>query len=337
MAPTIAEVIMGYNCTVFAYGQTGTGKTFTMEGDKSNVNLGWADDPLAGIIPRTLQQLFEELQSQDLEFTIKGSVIFPGLEEITVHNHEEAFFILQKGAAKRQTAATLLNATSSRSHTVVSVTVHIRETTDDGEELVKTENSTSESIGRSGSIERRARETGIVDQSLLTLGRVIPALVDKAPHVPYSVNSQIQAIEAKPHAMERDKDKDLGPPTASEKRNGSARTIEVIQERKEILVNDRVMRKWTPRKLFTFDKVFGPDAKQLVGVAKATTADIDLLQQKFQRTFAIDQANKERQFAFVSSSSAHFGQIEASFTERLASQRDVLGGVCGSLDKCLAA
>ncbi|KAH9381085.1 hypothetical protein HPB48_010757 [Haemaphysalis longicornis] len=226
MGPTIAEVMMGYNCTVFAYGQTGTGKTFTMEGERSNANLGWAEDPSAGIIPRTLQQLFEELHSQDLEFTIRvsflelyneelfdllsahedtsrlkiyedstrkasGSVIIHGLEEITVHNREEVFFILEKGAAKRQTAATLLNATSSRSHTVFSVTVHIRETTDDGEELVKTgklnlvDLAGSENIGRSGAIDRRAREAGNINQSLLTLGRVITALVDKAPHVPY--------------------------------------------------------------------------------------------------------------------------------------------------------
>lgn len=65
-------------------------------------------------------------------------MIIHGLEEITVHNREEVFFILEKGAAKRQTAATLLNAASSRSHTVFSVTVHIRETTADGEELLKT-------------------------------------------------------------------------------------------------------------------------------------------------------------------------------------------------------
>ncbi|KAH9384551.1 hypothetical protein HPB48_026559 [Haemaphysalis longicornis] len=61
MGPTIAGVMMGYNCTVFAYGQTSTGKTFTMEGERSNANLCWAEDPSAGIIPRTLQQLFEEL------------------------------------------------------------------------------------------------------------------------------------------------------------------------------------------------------------------------------------------------------------------------------------
>ncbi|CAN7942728.1 unnamed protein product, partial [Ixodes pacificus] len=171
MGPTISEVMMGYNCTVFAYGQTGSGKTFTMEGERCDTNLSWAHDPLAGVIPRTLHQMFEELTLQELEFTIKvsflelyneelfdllsatedttrlkiyedsarkGSLIIQGLEEVTVHSREQVFSILQKGAAKRQTAATLLNAHSSRSHTVFTVTVHIRENTDDGEELVKT-------------------------------------------------------------------------------------------------------------------------------------------------------------------------------------------------------
>jgi kinesin family protein 11 len=40
--PIISEVLAGYNCTVFAYGQTGTGKTFTMEGEKSHdVSVSW--------------------------------------------------------------------------------------------------------------------------------------------------------------------------------------------------------------------------------------------------------------------------------------------------------
>lgn len=46
-----------------------------MEGERSNANLCWAEDPSAGIIPRTLQQLFEELQLQDLEFTIRVSFL----------------------------------------------------------------------------------------------------------------------------------------------------------------------------------------------------------------------------------------------------------------------
>ena len=41
-ASTVEEVLQGYNCTVFAYGQTGTGKTYTMEGNRSvNSNVPW--------------------------------------------------------------------------------------------------------------------------------------------------------------------------------------------------------------------------------------------------------------------------------------------------------
>lgn len=53
--------------TVFSisYGQTGTGKTFTMEGERSeDSNISWEDDPLSGIIPRAMNQLFSRLQKQ---------------------------------------------------------------------------------------------------------------------------------------------------------------------------------------------------------------------------------------------------------------------------------
>ena len=84
-----------------------------------------------------------------------------------------------------------MNAHSSRSHTIFSITVHIKENTDDGEELMKigklnlVDLAGSENIGRSGAVERRAREAGNINQSLLTLGRVITSLVERAPHSPY--------------------------------------------------------------------------------------------------------------------------------------------------------
>ena len=71
------------------------------------------------------------------------------------------------------------------------VTVHMKENTIDGEELLKTgklnlvDLAGSENIGRSGAVDKRAREAGNINQSLLTLGRVITALVEHAPHVPY--------------------------------------------------------------------------------------------------------------------------------------------------------
>ncbi|XP_054688319.1 kinesin-like protein KIF11 isoform X1 [Grus americana] len=226
VCPILDEVIMGYNCTVFAYGQTGTGKTFTMEGERSpNEEYTWEEDPLAGIIPRTLHQIFEKLTENGTEFSVKVSlleiyneelfdllnptpdvgerlqmfddprnkrgVIIKGLEEITVHNKNEVYQILERGAAKRTTAATYMNAYSSRSHSVFSITIHMKETTVDGEELVKigklnlVDLAGSENIGRSGAVDKRAREAGNINQSLLTLGRVITALVERAPHIPY--------------------------------------------------------------------------------------------------------------------------------------------------------
>ena len=76
---------MGYNCTVFAYGQTGTGKTFTMEGgEKRNTGLGWDQDPTSGIIPRALAQILDSLkeQSDQLEYSVKISFLELYNEEI---------------------------------------------------------------------------------------------------------------------------------------------------------------------------------------------------------------------------------------------------------------
>ncbi|KAI1295600.1 Kinesin-like protein KIF11 [Halotydeus destructor] len=222
--PLIDQVLAGYNCTVFAYGQTGTGKTFTMEGDRSDQECSWEDDPRCGIIPRALAQLFESLVCENTEYTVsvsfmelyneelydllspseemirlkiyddaakKGKVIVGGLCEVNVNSKAEIYDILQKGSAKRQTAATKLNACSSRSHTIFAVTVRIKECSHDGEELLKigklnlVDLAGSENIGRSGATEKRAREAGNINQSLLTLGRVITNLVEKQPHVPY--------------------------------------------------------------------------------------------------------------------------------------------------------
>ncbi|XP_078042053.1 kinesin-like protein Klp61F [Augochlora pura] len=225
VSPLLEQVLAGYNCTVFAYGQTGTGKTFTMEGINKDPTLHWRSDSSAGMIPRSLSHLFDELQLLETqEYTIrvsflelynedlfdllsvsddgfkiklyedtskKGAVIIHGLEEITIHSKSEVYKILEKGLERRQTAPTLMNAQSSRSHTVFSITVHMKENSIDGDEVLKTgklnlvDLAGSENVGRSGAVDRRAREAGSVNQSLLTLGRVITALVERAPHIPY--------------------------------------------------------------------------------------------------------------------------------------------------------
>ncbi|RXH76322.1 hypothetical protein DVH24_019210 [Malus domestica] len=231
--PIVHEVLEGFNCTIFAYGQTGTGKTYTMEGECKRAKTGPNGElpPGAGVIPRAVQQIFDTLEGQNAEYSVKvtflelyneeitdllapeelsrasledkqkkqlplmedgkGGVLVRGLEEEIVTSANEIFTLLERGSSKRRTAETLLNKQSSRSHSLFSITIHIKEATPEGEELIKcgklnlVDLAGSENISRSGAREGRAREAGEINKSLLTLGRVINALVEHLGHIPY--------------------------------------------------------------------------------------------------------------------------------------------------------
>ncbi|CAM6127678.1 unnamed protein product [Calypogeia fissa] len=230
--PIVQEVLAGFNCTVFAYGQTGTGKTYTMEGKgRKTVKLGDPElPPEAGVIPRAVQQIFDTLESQNAEYSVlvsfielyneeitdllapeeifvkgkedkrkplalmedgKGGVLVRGLEEEVVVNAGDLYALLDRGSAKRRVAETLMNKQSSRSHSIFSITINIKENTPQGEEVIKcgklnlVDLAGSENISRSGAREGRAREAGEINKSLLTLSRVITALVEHLAHVPY--------------------------------------------------------------------------------------------------------------------------------------------------------
>ncbi|PRQ43350.1 putative plus-end-directed kinesin ATPase [Rosa chinensis] len=226
ISPIVNEVLDGFNCTVFAYGQTGTGKTYTMEGGmrKKNGNL----PAEAGVIPRAVHQIFDTLEAQNADYSLrvtflelyneeitdllapedhsrtsedrqkkpislmedgKGCVIVRGLEEEPVYTVNEIYTLLERGAAKRRTADTLLNKRSSRSHSVFSITVHIKEATVGDEELIKCGKLNLVDLAGSETylvqVHARAREAGEINKSLLTLGRVINALVEHSTHIPY--------------------------------------------------------------------------------------------------------------------------------------------------------
>ncbi|XP_061353443.1 kinesin-like protein KIN-5C [Gastrolobium bilobum] len=231
--PIVNEVLEGFNCTIFAYGQTGTGKTYTMEGESKRTRSGHNGQlpTEAGVIPRAIKQIFDTLENQNAEYSVKvtflelyneeitdllapeeiskvaleekqkkqlplmedgkGGVLVRGLEEEIVTCASEIFTLLERGSSKRRTAETLLNKQSSRSHSLFSITIHIKEATPEGEELIKcgklnlVDLAGSENISRSGAREGRAREAGEINKSLLTLGRVISALVEHLGHVPY--------------------------------------------------------------------------------------------------------------------------------------------------------
>lgn len=229
IAPIVNEVLDGFNCTVFAYGQTGTGKTYTMEGGMRNKGGDLTAE--AGVIPRAVRQIFDILEEQNADYSMKvtflelyneeitdllspedsstrpieervkkpvalmedgkGSVLLRGLEEESVYSVNEIYTLLERGASKRRTSETLLNKRSSRSHSVFTITVYVKETIIGDEELIKcgklnlVDLAGSENILRSGAREGRAREAGEINKSLLTLGRVINALVEHSAHVPY--------------------------------------------------------------------------------------------------------------------------------------------------------
>ena len=121
----------------------------------------------------------------------KKGVLIQGLEDCPVKDRADALALLTKGSQRRQIAATKFNDHSSRSHSIFTITVHVKETSSIGDDLLKVgklnlvDLAGSENIGRSGAENKRAREAGMINQSLLTLGRVINALVDKSSHVPY--------------------------------------------------------------------------------------------------------------------------------------------------------
>ncbi|GJJ12126.1 hypothetical protein Clacol_006367 [Clathrus columnatus] len=238
VAPILDQVLNGYNCTIFAYGQTGTGKTHTMQGDLTLTHLG-NPSPNAGMIPRVLFKLFQYLENNVADYSVKLSflelyneelrdlltpdpqtptqgsqssttgatqqpnqlkifddaskrgVFIQGLEEVPVKDAAGAILLLTRGSQRRQIASTKFNDHSSRSHSIFSITVHLKETSSLGDDLLKVgklhlvDLAGSENIGRSGAENKRAREAGMINQSLLTLGRVINALVEKSSHVPY--------------------------------------------------------------------------------------------------------------------------------------------------------
>ncbi|KAI3802173.1 hypothetical protein L1987_30303 [Smallanthus sonchifolius] len=163
--PIVFEVLEGYNCTIFAYGQTGTGKTYTMEGGGRKKNGEFPSDAelyneeITDLLAPEEASKFPEDKSKKpaLMEDGKGGVLVRGLEEEMVSTADEIYRILEK----------------------------------EGEEVIRcgklnlVDLAGSENISRSGAKEGRAREAGEINKSLLTLGRVINTLVERSGHIPY--------------------------------------------------------------------------------------------------------------------------------------------------------
>lgn len=214
----VLSTLQGYNATIIAYGQTGTGKTYTMEG------FTRANQP--GIIPRSIEEIFSYIQhtvNARTKFLVRASflqiynevisdllkpertnltiredkkkgVFVEGLSEWVVRSPQEIFGLMQRGAAVRATGSTRMNEVSSRSHAVFMVIVEQSETTQ-LEEVDGTQSSRfhqsfkigklnlvdlagSERVRLTGATGRRLEESKKINQSLAALGNVIAALTD---------------------------------------------------------------------------------------------------------------------------------------------------------------
>jgi kinesin family protein 3/17 len=138
----VMSTLQGYNATIIAYGQTGTGKTYTMEGEPTKQKRG--------LIPRATEEIFRHIEgsaSEKKKFLVRASylqiynevisdllkpdrtnlhiredkrkgVYVEGLSEWVVRSPKEVYGLMQRGASTRATAPTKMNEISSRSHAV---------------------------------------------------------------------------------------------------------------------------------------------------------------------------------------------------------------------------
>lgn len=214
-APFATSVLDGYNVCIFAYGQTGTGKTYTMEGteDARGVNYRTLDQIFHIINERkklfkyeicvsVLEVYNEQIRdllasgaqhgaaSKRLEVrqACEGVHHVPGLVEAQVSNMSEVWDVLQTGSSARAVGATNANEYSSRSHCLHCVMVK-------GENLLNGECTKSklwlvdlagsERIAKTEAQGERLREAQNINKSLSALGDVISALATKSPHIPF--------------------------------------------------------------------------------------------------------------------------------------------------------
>ena len=212
--PIVEAVMQGFNGTVFAYGQTSSGKTFTMTGPDVE------DVQSMGIIPRMVSTVFNEIADSDplIEYTVKVSyceiymekirdlldvtkenlkvhedrtrgVFIAELTEQYVANDYEVYNIMKFGMENRNVGATNMNAVSSRSHALFLITIS---QTNKRDYIAKTgklyliDLAGSEKVGKTNVVGKRLEEAKNINKSLTMLGLVIYSLTDgKSTHIPY--------------------------------------------------------------------------------------------------------------------------------------------------------
>ncbi|XP_076816196.1 carboxy-terminal kinesin 2-like [Clavelina lepadiformis] len=222
IAQLVQSALDGYNVCIFAYGQTGAGKTYTMEGPDDNTG-----SEHEGIIPRAMRLIFEKgeekrkfdwnydlvvqhveiyreilqdlldprgdlnkkLEIKTVTKSGKGqSVWVKNLSEHPVSQFRQVYNLLKQAKKNRATAATNANERSSRSHSVFMLkikghNVESGEITESSLNLIDL--AGSERVAETGSSGTRLKEAQKINGSLSELSNVISSLANKDKHIPF--------------------------------------------------------------------------------------------------------------------------------------------------------
>ncbi|EDV20125.1 uncharacterized protein TRIADDRAFT_32396, partial [Trichoplax adhaerens] len=211
--PLLNHVFDGHNVSIFTYGATGSGKTYTMIGNESDPGLipmavneifsytskqhklhkNWKYNISMSYLEVYQEKIYDLIASGNKDLNLyqnkSGKIVVGDLAESAICSFEEFCKVFMKGNNGRRVAATKLNRQSSRSHSVLLLKVE------------KTDNSTlerfnskvylidlagSEDNRRTGnSGERLLKESGTINSSLFVLGKVVEALNQQLARIPY--------------------------------------------------------------------------------------------------------------------------------------------------------
>ena len=215
----VKDVMDGYNGTIFAYGQSGSGKTYTMYGDIY-------DNEIKGVIPRIIEEIFNyvELSDENISFQFKLSVVqiykeiifdlltgeknliikesptkgifIDNLSEVYLSSIDDFLYYSDIAESNRKKGETKLNRNSSRSHSIMILEVSQKFKR---ENIIKkgilnlVDLAGSEKVSKTNAIGETLEEAKKINLSLSALGNVIHSLTSNSDYIPYR-NSKLTRI-----------------------------------------------------------------------------------------------------------------------------------------------
>jgi kinesin family protein 5 len=288
----VDSVMEGFNGTILAYGQTSSGKTHTMEGPSL-----W-DMESQGVIPRTIDKFFSRMADAEssVKFTVSVSyfevycekirdllnptqdnmkiretkgegLAIQDLTEVYCTNREGVISIIETGKSYRACAPTLMNAESSRSHSILSLLVTQKDEKTGRNKRGKVflvDLAGSEKVSKTGATGARLEEAKNINRSLTTLGMVINALCDGTAHIPYRDSKLTRILQ---DSLGGNSKTTLIVCCAPEERHGTETvgTLRFGERAKKIKNNAKIN-----------EELGIPELKQMLAVAKAEIVKLKL-------------------------------------------------------------